>query len=73
MCTISDFDRAPPDKTEVFHLLYADQQGFTLSIDNIYQAGIEIVKDIRKSWYSTYRHGLKSNVGIIMILRFLIF
>jgi purine nucleoside permease len=59
MRTISDFDRAPPDETEVFHLLYADQQGFTPSIDNIYQAGIEIVKDIRKSWYSTYRHGLK--------------
>jgi purine nucleoside permease len=57
--TISDFDRAPPDETEVYHLLYAEQEGFEPSINNIYIAGIEIVKDVLMYWNSTYKDGLK--------------
>lgn len=59
MRTASDFDRAPPGETEVFHLLYADQEGFEPSIENIYLAGIEIVKDVLMYWNSTYAGGIK--------------
>ncbi|RFU35243.1 hypothetical protein B7463_g1163, partial [Scytalidium lignicola] len=59
MRTISDFDRAPPGEAEMFHLLDADQEGFEPSIMNIYQAGIEIVKDMRMYWTGTYDKGLK--------------
>lgn len=59
MRTISDFDRAPPDETEVFHLLYAEQEGFDISIENIYIAGIEIVNDVLMYWDETYAPGIK--------------
>lgn len=59
MRTISDFDRAPPGETEVYHLLYADQEGFDPSISNIYIAGIEIVNDVLMYWNGTYDRGLK--------------
>lgn len=59
MRTISDFDRAPPDETEVYHLIYADQEGFEPSINNIYLAGIEIVNDVLEYWNSTYADGIK--------------
>jgi purine nucleoside permease len=58
MRTISDFDRAPPGETEVYHLLYAEQEGFEPSIQNIYLAGIEIVKDVLMYWNETYDKGL---------------
>lgn len=58
MRTISDFDRAPPDETETYHLIYAEQEGFTPSINNIYIAGIEIVKDVLMYWNGTYDIGL---------------
>lgn len=59
MRTISDFDRAPPDETETFHLIEAEQGGFEPSINNIYIAGIEIVNDVLKHWNSTYAGGIK--------------
>jgi purine nucleoside permease len=79
MRTASDFDRAPPGETEVFHLLqvysaadfrddllmcgeqtrYADQQGFDISIENIFIAGNAIVKDVLKNWNSIYKAGIK--------------
>lgn len=59
MRTASDFDRAPPDEDEVFHLLYADQEGFEPSIENIFIAGNEIVQDVLIYWDSTYKEGLK--------------
>ncbi|KAI9745841.1 MAG: hypothetical protein M1818_000522 [Claussenomyces sp. TS43310] len=59
MRTISDFDRAPPVEDEVYHLLYAQQQGFDVSIANIYRVGIAIVRDVRRYWEPTYRHGIK--------------
>ncbi|THW05690.1 purine nucleoside permease [Aureobasidium pullulans] len=58
MRTISDFDRAPPGETEVYHLLYAEQEGFVPSIQNIHNAGIEIVKDVMMYWNGTYDKGL---------------
>jgi purine nucleoside permease len=58
MRTCSDYDRASPTEDEVYHLLYADQEGFLPSINNIYLAGIEIVKDVIMYWDSTYLPGI---------------
>lgn len=60
MRTASDFDRAPPGETETFHLLEASQEGFAISIENIYRAGIEIVKDVVQEWNSTYAKGIEA-------------
>ena len=57
MRTASDFDRAPPNESETFHLLYADQEGFEPSIDNIYIAGSAIVKDVLANWTAFYEKG----------------
>ena len=58
MRTASDFDRAPPGETEVFHLLYADQQGFEPSIENIFIVGHAIVKDVLAHWSGVYAKGI---------------
>ena len=60
MRTASDFDRAPPTESEVFHLLYADQEGFGPSIENIYIAGRAIVDDVLGNWTSVYEAGVKA-------------
>jgi purine nucleoside permease len=59
MRTASDFDRAPPDETEVFHLLYAQQQGFLPSIVNIFIAGSAIANDVLNNWDTLYAEGIK--------------
>jgi purine nucleoside permease len=58
MRTASDFDRAPPGETETFHLLEASQEGFSISIENIFIAGSAIVEDILMYWEGTYDKGL---------------
>jgi purine nucleoside permease len=60
MRTASDFDRAPPDETEVYHLLYADQEGFEPSIENIFIAGHAIVSDVLTHWAAVYEKGIKA-------------
>jgi purine nucleoside permease len=60
MRTASDFDRAPPSETEEFHLLEAEQEGFGPSIQNIYLAGREIVKDVVERWEEIYKNGVKA-------------
>jgi purine nucleoside permease len=60
MRTASDFDRAPPSESEVFHLLYADQEGFLPSIENILIAGSAIVEDVLKNWDSLYENGIEA-------------
>ncbi|KAI1135926.1 putative purine nucleoside permease [Hypoxylon sp. FL0543] len=59
MRTGSDFDRAPPSISEFQHLRLMDQNGFDIAIQNIYLAGIEIVKGIVAGWNSTYHDGIK--------------
>lgn len=61
MRTASDFDRAPPGETEVFHLLYAAQEGFEPSIENIWIAGSAIVEDVVGKWAGTYEAGVKAD------------
>lgn len=60
MRTASDFDRAPPSETEVYHLLYADQEGFSPSISNIFIAGHAIVSDVLAHWDRVYEEGIKA-------------
>lgn len=60
MRTASDFDRAPPGETETFHLLQAEQEGFAPAIENLYVAGIEIVKDVLEHWEDVYESGVKA-------------
>ena len=36
-----------------------DQNGFVIAIDNIYNAGIEIVKGILADWDYTFKAGIK--------------
>ncbi|EME45427.1 hypothetical protein DOTSEDRAFT_87779 [Dothistroma septosporum NZE10] len=60
MRTASDFDRAPPNETEVWHLLHAKQEGLAPSVRNLYLAGIEIVRDVVAEWENVYRDGIKA-------------
>lgn len=55
----SDFDRPPPGISAFDHLRLEDQNGFLIAIDNIYYAGVEIVKGVLKSWDCTFKKGIK--------------
>ncbi|KAG6003185.1 hypothetical protein E4U21_002262, partial [Claviceps maximensis] len=55
----SNFDRPPPNLTDWEHLTRVDQNGFLIAIDNVYNAGIEIVKGIIANWTCTYSQGIK--------------
>lgn len=54
----SNFDRPPPDLSDWQHLTNTNQNGFYIAIDNIYNAGIEIVKGIVTEWNCTFRSGI---------------
>ncbi|KAK9774367.1 putative Purine nucleoside permease [Seiridium cardinale] len=57
--TASDFDRPPPGTSAYDHLLISSQGGFTPAVENIYYAGIEIVKGILHSWNCTFAAGVQ--------------
>lgn len=59
MRTGSDFDRPPPGVTPFDHLRVLDQNGFAIAIDNIYNAGVEIVKGIVERWDCGFNEGIK--------------
>lgn len=59
MRTGSDFDRPPPGVSAYDHLLINDQNGFEIAIENIYYAGIEIVKGVLSDWNCTFKDGVK--------------
>ncbi|KAK3690321.1 purine nucleoside permease-domain-containing protein [Podospora appendiculata] len=59
MRTGSDFDRPPPGVSAYQHLVILQQNGFLIAIDNIFQAGIEIVKGIVSNWDCTFKKGVK--------------
>ncbi|PHH93249.1 hypothetical protein CDD83_9519 [Cordyceps sp. RAO-2017] len=54
----SDFDRPPPGVSDWHHLTRVDQNGFATALDNMYRAGIEIVKGLVADWNSTFRRGI---------------
>jgi purine nucleoside permease len=60
MRTASDFHRAPPGETEVFHFLYADQGGYAPSLLNLYFADREFVNGVVENWEGVYRPGLEA-------------
>ena len=41
------------------HLRELDQNGFLIAIDNIYLAGVEIVKGVLKNWDCAFKKGVK--------------
>ncbi|KAF3920322.1 hypothetical protein ABW20_dc0100078 [Dactylellina cionopaga] len=57
--TGSDFDRAPPNVNELYHLLQAPQGGFPVAIANIYLAGVRVVDDIVNNWANVFEDGIK--------------
>ncbi|PSR82026.1 purine nucleoside permease [Coniella lustricola] len=58
MRTGSDFDRPPPGVSAYDHLLIMDQDGFEIAIENIYNAGVEILKGVLDGWNSTFEKGV---------------
>lgn len=60
MRTASDFDRPPPGVSAYDHLLINDQGGFDIAIDNIYYAGVEVVKGVLDGWNSTFKAGVNA-------------
>ncbi|CAK7203022.1 hypothetical protein SEUCBS139899_005751 [Sporothrix eucalyptigena] len=59
MRTGSDFDRPPPNETAFDNLRIADQNGFDIAIDNIFNAGVEIVRGILDGWHTTFHKGVE--------------
>ncbi|KAF4966489.1 hypothetical protein FSARC_5830 [Fusarium sarcochroum] len=57
----SNFDRPPPDCSDLEHLTNAKQNGFSIAIDNIFNAGVEIVKGIINEWDSKFKDGVKAD------------
>ncbi|KAK5118300.1 hypothetical protein LTR62_002813 [Meristemomyces frigidus] len=59
MRTASDFAKAPPNKTEYDHLVNTELEGFVPALENVYIAGIGIVRDVLKCWDDSYAAGIK--------------
>ncbi|KKA28857.1 hypothetical protein TD95_000311 [Thielaviopsis punctulata] len=55
----SNFDRPPTGVTAYEHLLVLNQNGFTIAIDNTFNAGIQVVKGILSQWDCKYKDGVK--------------
>ncbi|KAI2463500.1 putative purine nucleoside permease [Annulohypoxylon bovei var. microspora] len=56
----SDFDRPPPSIGAFEHLRLIDENGFVIAVQNLYLAGVEIVKGILGEWGATYCNGIKA-------------
>ncbi|KYK57661.1 purine nucleoside permease [Drechmeria coniospora] len=54
----SNFDRPPPDMSDLQHLTGVDQNGMSIAVDNLFNAGIEIVKSIVGAWNCTFGRGV---------------
>ena len=61
MRTASDFDRPYPGESDLDNLFYDDQGGFEPAIQNIYIAGLPIVKAVLSDWETgwNFSHGFK--------------
>ncbi|KAF7543874.1 hypothetical protein G7Z17_g10387 [Cylindrodendrum hubeiense] len=58
--TGSNFDRPPPGRSDLEHLTDAQQNGFSIAIDNIFLAGSLIIKGIIEDWDCTFREGIST-------------
>ncbi|KAM7221979.1 putative purine nucleoside protein [Rhypophila decipiens] len=54
----SNFDRPPTNMSLLEHVTKGGQNGFDISIQNMYKAGIEIVKGIVRNWDCAYKKGI---------------
>jgi len=61
MPTGSNFDRPPPGIRATEELFYVDESGFQPSLQNIYNAGIEVVKKVIENWEPVYRWGVDAD------------
>ncbi|CAK7264622.1 hypothetical protein SEPCBS57363_001169 [Sporothrix epigloea] len=59
MRTGSDYDRPPPNMTAFENLRVAKPNGYGIAVENIYLAGVEIVRGILKDWHRTFHRGVK--------------
>ena len=55
----SDFERQHPDQSALDNLLYAEQGAFEPSVQNLYNAGVQVVQGIVQGWNNTFAHGIK--------------
>ncbi|QSZ31070.1 hypothetical protein DSL72_000631 [Monilinia vaccinii-corymbosi] len=60
MRTASDFDRPYPGASPEYNLLYAQQGGFEIAVENIYLAGTEVIKGLLGGWDSTFAAGINA-------------
>ena len=60
MRTAAAYDRPPPGETAFQHLFYTDTAGFEPSLNNIYLAGVQVVKGITANWDAKYKNGIKA-------------
>lgn len=60
MRTASDFDRPYPGASATYNLLHSsDQGGFEIALENIYRAGIQVVRGVVNGWNRTFAAGVK--------------
>lgn len=57
----SNFDRPPPGVSDWEHLALAEQNGFDIAIDNIYNVGIAIVRGLLDGWECTFSRGVETD------------
>ncbi|CAK7266527.1 hypothetical protein SEPCBS119000_002074 [Sporothrix epigloea] len=59
MRTGSDYDRPPPNMTAFENLRVAKPNGYGIAVENIYLAGVEIVRGILEGWHRTFHRGVR--------------
>lgn len=57
----SNFDRAPLNRSDLEHLTDSQQNGFSIAIDNIYNAGVKIVEGVVENWDCKFKDGVKAD------------
>ncbi|KAB8302989.1 hypothetical protein EYC80_006298 [Monilinia laxa] len=60
MRTASDFDRPYPGASVEYNLLYSNQGGFEIAVENIYLAGTEVIKGVLGGWNTTFAAGVNA-------------
>ncbi|RAL63297.1 hypothetical protein DID88_004373 [Monilinia fructigena] len=60
MRTASDFDRPYPGASAEYNLLYSNQGGFEIAVENIYLAGTEVIKGVLGGWNTTFAAGVNA-------------
>lgn len=59
MRTGSDFERGYEGQSALDNLLYAEQGAFEPAVQNLYNAGVQVVQGILRGWNTTFAAGVK--------------